>query len=994
MLGFFYSQSEYSLLDNTIFLEDLVKKSKEYGYNFVALADNSMYGTFKFFKLCYENDIKPVIGLKAFIESDIDLKTEILLYAKNNEGYKNLLKISTIINTSKDGFITFSELAPLKKNIIAISSGENNIINKYIMLGQYSEALNQARLYKNYFEDFYLGLQLQNISGEESANYLMDISSKEGIVLLPISKTSYLNKEDYLIYEYLKKIDNKKAPIGNFYLKKKEELIKEFENYPFVFANLDEVINNIDVRITKVKNSFPKFSTPDNISSNEYLKNLAYLGLKKRLNNDFKKLSIYQKRLNYELSVIDKMGFSDFFLIVYDFVKYAKKKGYNVGPGRGSAAGSLVSYCVGITNVDPIKYNLLFERFLNPERITMPDIDVDFPDDKREDVIKYVGEKYGNMHVCHISTFGRYQARMSIRDVARVMEMPNYRVDEVLKYIDSSLSIKENWKNESLILLSGDEQINNLLTIASKIEGLPKHTSTHAAGLILSSDPLTENVALDNGLNGLYQSQLEATDLEALGLLKIDFLGLKNLTIIRNVCDLIKDIDINKIPLDDSLTYELLSNAQTNGVFQLESEGIKKVLLKLKPSNIEDVIAVLALYRPGPMDQIDDYIRRKNGESFQYLHDDLKPILESTYGIIVYQEQIMQIASVFAGYSLGEADILRRAVSKKKHDVLENERLRFVNGALKKGYKESVGNLIYDYIVKFANYGFNRNHSVPYAIISYQMAYLKARYKKEFMSVLLTGVIGSQKQTEIYINECLSSNIKVYPPNINYSTNEYKVNRGILFPLSVIKNIGIQTSKKIIDERENGLFTSFYDFKRRVDLPESIYEILIYSGAFDCFKITKKEMIENISVNQSDITKYMDGIIKPDYQEYPLLQLMSFEKEAIGFNLNYTILTIYKDFMRINKILSIGEAVKLKANTNARVIGVIKNIKEINTKSKEQMAFLTISDGCTDNECVLFPKFYKNLKNLLYYDIICVFEISTQTRDGKIQFEILNIKGV
>lgn len=964
MIGFFFAQSEYSLLDNSIKLEKLIKTASEYNYPFIALADNLLGGTVKFFELCAKYDVKPVIGVRL---------TNILLYAKNGEGYKNILKISTIKETENE--LTNEILKKYNRGIIAIT------------YDIYDNVENKIKSYKDIYEDLFVGLQVQNQIGKKNIEDISIIAKKLKLLTLPINRTCYLNKDKKIVYEYLKKIDNKKSLNGDYYFKNKEELKDDFKNHMEVFDNTKKIIDLINFKIKKRQFSLPKYKTPNNIESPKYLYELCLMGLKKRLKGNMKVVNVYKERLTYELSVIGKMNFDDYFLIVWDFVKFAKNNKILVGPGRGSAAGSLVSYCLGITNVDPIKYNLVFERFLNPERISMPDIDLDFPDDKREEVIQYVANKYGKDHVCHIATFGRYQARMAIRDVARVMGLSSNKLAETIKHIKQFSSLEENLKNDNLLKLCEDDQIKELMKIALAIEGLPKHFSTHAAGIILSKEPLTNVIALNKGINDINQSQLEAVDLESLGLLKIDFLGLKNLTMIDKIASMIPNFDINNIPLDDYKTFLLLSNGDTNGVFQLESMGMRNVLRKLKPKVIEDVIAVLALYRPGPMAQIEDFIKRKNGEKFSYFHPDLENILKSTYGIIVYQEQIMKIASEFAGYTLGEADILRRAVSKKKEDVLINERKKFISKSTKKGYKKEEANEIYDYIVKFANYGFNRNHSVPYAIIAYQMAYLKANYQEFFMCVLLSSVIGSEESIRKYINEAREKRIIIQQPSINRSGLYFKVEaRKIRFPLTAIRNIGNKAAQKIIVERENGYFKDFDSFKRRIEPSNQLLEALIYSGALDEFLLSKKEMIEY--GDKSIFTKNLLGVIDKEKKEYLISELTIKEKEVLGFNLVYNPFLKYEKYMKEQNLLSIEFIDKLMVGKSIKVLGYFKKGKIIKTKTNEEMAFLTITNGQIEIECVIFPNVYEKLKKTLQYGIIYAVETTIELRNNNIQLVI------
>ncbi|PKK97453.1 MAG: DNA polymerase III subunit alpha, partial [Tenericutes bacterium HGW-Tenericutes-3] len=710
MFGVLYLQSSYSMLKNTIPLSSLVKEGKSGGYDFIALSDENLHGMLSLYQEAHENKIKPILGLKILVQTELD-ETGFLVYVKDEQGYQNLL---TIMRLRSEQNLNLESLILHQKGLIFVTSGADSLIDKSIIKQDYDSAKHWLLRFKKSFVDFYLGLCLDTFDMEmKVAPFIYQLSEQTNVMMLPIHQTSYLAKEDKEVYEALIKIEDEKNEVAvdaNYSLLNKKELIKMFADYPYVFGSLEKVVNSIsytwknpkfDMPIYKVEHGTPK----------EFLESLAKVGLKKRLtklpNADEK---VYQERLIYELSVINKMGFNHYFLIVYDFVKYAKTHDILVGPGRGSSAGSLVAYCLGITDVDPITYDLLFERFLNPERISMPDIDMDFPDNKRDEVLQYVKDKYGEHHVVSIVTFGTFALRSSIRDIARVMKIDPSRVKGIIQRV-----INDDVDQT-------DHEMVRLLNVAKKIEGLPRHTGTHAAGMILAEQDLSKYIPLQKGLYDFYQSQLEAKDLESLGLLKMDFLGIRNLGIIDDIVKIIeKDgekINILDLPLDDKKTYELLESSETSGLFQLESSGMRASLRKLKPNQFEDLIAILALYRPGPMDNIDEYIKRRNGKPYEFVHPKLEQILKPTYGIIIYQEQIIRIAHEFAGYSLAEADLLRRGISKKDKQILEEERQRFIQKCSLKNYDHEIAELIYDYIVKFADYGFNRSHSVAYALVS------------------------------------------------------------------------------------------------------------------------------------------------------------------------------------------------------------------------------------------------------------------------------------
>lgn len=971
MIGFFDCQSEYSFLNSMLRIDDMVDKASLYQYDFLALNDTNMHGAYKFYKKCISKSIKPIIGYKACVESLSRNTTELLVYAINLKGYQFLLKLA-----SNKKLLTIDDL---KSDDIMVVASLDNEIYQNLTNQLFEEAKNVIKTYKNTFKYFYIGL-------EPIYKDIIDLAKQFNVKLVPVNKTLYLDYKDLEAFNYYRAISSLKIEndMIDYSLPNKDDLKLKYELYSEVFSNLDEMVGKISFEIPKVSRTLPKYNTPNNLSSKDYLKELCYMGLKKRLNG--KIIKEYIDRLEMELNVISNMKYDDYFLIVWDYVKYAKTHDILVGPGRGSAAGSLVAYVLGITNVDPIKYNLLFERFLNKERISMPDIDIDFPDDKRSEVIKYVVEKYGLNHVCHIVTFSCFQGKMAIRDIARILKMDNVIVNEIIKKVNYDTSLRELIETPYFIKIREDSKIDKLLVISSKLEGLPRQTGTHAAGMILSSDDLTCYTAVEMGIDDCYMSEYEASDLEDLGLLKMDFLGIKNLSLIYDVLKMIKkdepNFDINKIPLDDPKTFKLLSSADTLGVFQLESDGMRKFLLKLKPNDIEDVIALLALYRPGPMDQIDTYISRKNNEPFQYFSNDLIDILKPTYGIIVYQEQIMQIASKYANYTLGEADILRRAVSKKKLGVLQAQREKFVKKAISNNHLENDANNIYDYIVKFADYGFNRSHSVAYAILAYQMAYLKTNYAKYYMVELLSSVIGDEAKTIQYYKMCSNYNIKLECPNINKSINTFIYDKdSIILPFTAIKGIGNSVSSKIVQEREKGIFKDYDDFKLRcMDIisDKGLYS-LIYSSALDCFNMPKKQMISKGDINSSFDRHNPDLIIKND--EYELSELADFEKKCLGINIKYDIFVLYQSEIKRRGLIRLSE---IKDKRNPKFICYLKNYKVIKTKSGEEMAFFTLSDDKIDYECVIFTNLYKKLKNFIKYGIILCVSARFEERNNKL----------
>lgn len=922
MVGFLYGQSEYNLLSNAIHLNDYIEEAKKMGYTYLSITDPNLAGHKKFIKLCIENSISPLVGLEIKLED-----TTLLAYPYNNVGYKNLLHISSYIKIDD---IDIFGIKKYDEGIYFITT--SNSIDIY-------------EKYSNLLKEVYIGIFAKN----EYKN-IYEYGLNKNIFVLPLAKNLYL-KDDKEVYEVLSKIGGKTPEVGDNYLKSTLEIKENFKNYDKVFENLDVFLNNVKVDYSTTPMSLPVFNTPSGVTSSVYLKELATLGLKKRL-KDFKgDINLYFNRLNYELKVIDEMGYNDYILIVYDFIRYAKKNNILVGPGRGSGAGSLVNYAIGITSVDPIKYNLLFERFLNKERISMPDIDTDFPDDKRNAVIEYVKNLYGKNHVCSISAFGTFQTKSSLRDVAKVLKIDKSELDKVTSLFEN------NDIDEILSHLKKEDKSYQLLNISKKLENLPRHISTHAAGIILCKDDLFDIIPLDKGINDLYQSELEASDLEAMGLLKIDFLGIRNLNIIDNVISMIpkfNNINIYNIPLNETKVYDMLSSGDTLGVFQLESRGIKDFIVKLRPNRFEDLVALLALYRPGPMDNIDEYIRRKHGTMFSYIHPDLEPILKETYGIIVYQEQIMQIALKFAGYSLAQADILRRAVSKKKEDVLIFERKRFKESSMKKGYSEDVADKIYDDIVKFASYGFNKSHSVSYALLSYVMAYLKINYPLYFMKSILDNAIGDAKLTSSYITYARLKGIKILNPDINISMDKYIVaDNKIYMPFTSIKGIGNMVAGNIIDERQKGLYKSFIDFKKRVKVSEEQTLSLIYSCVFDSFGESKKSMVFFSSDKAMSLSRFLGEKVSID--EIEKSELRKKEYEFLGFNLKYN---IYKDIYLYSKQEHLNLIKNLKSPSFVRVAAYFYDFKEIRTKNGDLMFIGNISDGDSSIAVVIFPRNY------------------------------------
>lgn len=1000
-----YIQTEYSMLNSGIAIESLINKVTSLHIDSLAITDDLMHGAIKFYQACIKNNIKPIIGLRCkLIDNNV-----ILLYATSYIGYQNLMKLATIVATSEE--VTISQLQKHHLDLIAIlPSDENEVIKKY-KDHNYEAAINTLMTYKDiFFDNLYIGVDMQTTEMQQLAKDIIEFANNHQVQAVAIHKTLFLEQNDFEVYTTVKCIGLGLHHYAytekeiNAYFLSEDEACKLFSPFPELLENTIRISNRCHLEIPFGNYKLPKY---DIENSKQYLADLCKVGLNKRLLHQNVDVEKYKKRLLYELNIIEQMGFSDYFLIVYDYVKYAKTHDILVGPGRGSAPGSLVSYALGITDIDPIAYDLLFERFLNPERISMPDIDVDFPDDRRDEVIKYIGKRFGKMRVAHISTFGTFGPRMALRDIARIKNISTKKLEYILKYIPnyaSSISDIINSSDELKRMIASDEEIKTLFFLASKIEGLPRHLSTHAAGIIMADDDLVNYAPLQKGINDLYQTQYEASDLEALGLVKMDILGLKNLTIIKRVLEKIKkqsgqEINVRTLPLNDRNVYKMIACGNTDGIFQLESKGMRDVLIKLKTSSFMDIVHANALFRPGPMEMIPTFIARKfKKEPVTYLHPDLKEILEPTYGTIVFQEQIMLIAQKFAGYTLGMADILRRAVSKKDEKLLLSERKRFVQSAVKQGYPETLGNEIYDYIAKFANYGFNKSHSVAYAQIAYIMAYLKVHYFKFFMAELMANSIGSNRLLHSYINECKKNNVKVYPPHINKSSDQFEVNDGIYFSLLAINNLGNVVVDKIVNERKHQSFKTYEDFviRCRDFINKRIITNLVFAGAFDCFSLTKREMIETYEdiLERYDFAATLGNkivVTKKTYEEYPFDEISQMEKEALGFNLQYNLFIKYLDLKVKEKTIDLAN---LSPNINVKILFMIKSVKKIHTKKGDEMAFLEIYDDTNSCDAVLFPIIFEKYRHIIDVGSIYIGTGKVDLRNGKIQVILENVYSV
>lgn len=1026
--------SSYSLLMSTARIEDLVQHAKEQGFRAIALTDrNVMYGTIAFYKACLKASLKPIIGLTVMVqsESNEEVSYPLVLLAKNQQGFQNLLKISSTVQTTSPSGIPPKWLRGYGGGLIAITPGLKGEIEGFLANGSMEEAKRRAKDYLEIFtnENFYFGVQNHGLKKEAAINeQLLSLANELQVQVVATNEVHYLNREDAFAHECLLAIKNgeklqddarEQLPNDQYYLKSSQDMVELFSAIPDALENSIKIADECNVMIEMNKMKLPRFPVEDK-SAEELLEELCWEGFNNRYKSPTEKI---KQRLLYELDIIKKMRFADYFLIVWDFMKFARENGILTGPGRGSAAGSMVAYVLYITDVDPIDHHLLFERFLNPERISMPDIDIDFPDHRRDEVIEYVGQKYGKLHVAQIITFGTLAAKAVMRDLGRVFGLDTSELDQVSRLIPSrpgttlKNAVVESEELRKLIQESTVHQ--RLFEVATKLEGLPRHTSTHAAGVVLSEQPLVESVPIQAGHNDIYLTQYAMEHLEEIGLLKMDFLGLRNLSLMESILDSIRRkagrrLEIKDIPLEDELTFELLSKGETTGVFQLESDGMRNVLRKLKPSHFEDIVAVNALYRPGPMENIPLYIERKHGlERIEYPHPDLEPILQNTYGVIVYQEQIMQIAAKMAGFSLGEADLLRRAVSKKKKSILIKEREHFVQGALRKGYDQNTANTIYDLIVKFANYGFNRSHAVAYSMIAYQLAYLKAHYPEYFMAALLSSVSGNEGKVVQYVREMKEMGLKLLPPSINSSGYSFLVEKeGIRYSLAAIKGVGIAALKEIFQARKNKKFQDLFDFCLRVSqraVNRKVLEALVHSGSFDEFGEDRSVLLASIDVAiehaQLVNPDELDGadlfadddefFIKPKYMEAEPIRIedkLRFEKEVLGLYLSDHPVTIYENYRDALQIKELFAALSDKKTT--RVLVHISEIKKIRTKKGEAMAFLTISDQSGEMDAVVFPNPYKRLMVLLQTGNILLMEGKMEVRNGKTQFIIQNAEDI
>ncbi len=1012
-----HNHTEYSLLDGAVSIQDLVNNARELDMPAVAITDHGvLYGIIDFYRKAKKAGIKPILGCEVYLTPNSHQKKDsrelyhLVLLVKNKKGYHNLIKL--VSKAWLDGFyykprIDADLLYEHREGLIGLSACIQGEIPQKILNNQKESAKKLIKKYQSILgkNNFYLELQDHNLRQEKQVNsILLKISNQMKVPTVITNDVHYLYQEDADFHDILLALQTGKTVNDEdrmsfqgeqFYFKNYREMKELFPEVESAYRNTVKIAERCNLDL-----DFDKFYLPDypdleeNQSSAQLLRNKCKKGMKaKNLDNN----SEAQKRLNYELEIIEEMGYVTYFLIVHDFVVYAEKKKIRVGPGRGSAAGSFVSFLLGITKINPLKYDLIFERFLNPERVTMPDIDIDF-DERRDEIIEYVKKRYGREKVAQIGTFGTMAARGAVRDVGRVLEIPYKKADKIAKMIPGSHGItldKALEENENLTkIYEEDEEVKNLIDYAREVEGMPRHISTHAAGVIIGPRKLTEFVPLQYQDETII-TQLPMEELEDLGLLKMDFLGLRNLTIIDKTVELVakrydQEIDIEGIPLNDKKVYQMLQQGKTQGVFQMESYLFQDLNQRLKPEEFEDIIALLALGRPGPLSSglVDDYIKSRHGEKEpEYLHPSLKPILKDTYGMILYQEQVMRIASELADYSLGEADILRRGMGKKKKKLLARERKRFVKGAVNKGIEEETAHEIFDQMEYFAGYGFNKSHSAAYALLAYQTAYLKVNYPSEFMAAVLSTVMNNLDKVSQYIRECKEMGIEILPPDINESDYEFKTNANgeIRFGLKAIKHVGKSAIESIINNRKKRLYQSPADFLERVNLSKvntKTVEALIKAGALDNFAparsqlLIKFEDLYNKISSRKDRTEgqtsffdlfseekefFQYEIDYPDIEELDINDKLQQEKEYLGIYVSGHPLEVY-DY-KIKKFVNIDceKAVKIKSEKNFIFAGIVVENKEIITKRDNKMSFLTVEDWSGNLEVVVFPDLYNKI---------------------------------
>ena len=1000
-----FVRSCYTLLDSTIRIPELVLTAKKYGYQSVALTDHHvMHGVARFLHECKKEGIHPIIGLEVDVFYH-EQKVPFLLLAKNNKGYSNLMKLSSMLCDGRE-YATYEELLQYCEHNFLIVYGEGGYFDAELISEDRTGITQKLVQMKSELPSFDIAISYEETSLWRSKNAVLKALAKaQGIQTVAVNKIYYLGQKDYETLKVLSAIkqgttvhDKNVTPITGRYFLSIPEMEQIYDTDDLRRA--DEIASECHCDGNLEKTGIPVYPLKDGITAEQYLPQLCLAGLKKRLNGDLK--PAYVERLKHELQVIHQMGFEDYFLIVYDFIRYGRQKGIYIGPGRGSAAGSLVAYCLGITMVDPLQYNLLFERFLNAERVSMPDIDTDIPDIHRQEIIDYVYQKYGEQHIANIITFDTLAARAVLRDVGKAMDISKREIDMIVGLIPQTPKItleKAYEQKEKLrVLLNASPQLMAYFNMAKRIEGLPKNKSIHAAGIVMSGKPIEEIVPTIQMAEGMKTTQFVGNYLEERGLIKMDFLGLKNLTTIDEIVQMIHknnpDFHILSIPLNDTKTYRLFAQADTIGVFQFESDGMRNLLRKMKPTCFEDIIAALALFRPGPKDQINVYLEgRKNPSSVVYPSKELEPILKETYGVTIYQEQVMLMAQIAAKFSLVKADILRKAISKKNEDELAGLRLEYVRGCKENGYSDEIASDLFDLAEKFAGYGFNKSHAVAYGLVAYQLAYLKANYPLEFYTSILNSVIGDSTKSAIYITECRRKHIFIEAPDVNRSTDIYYHNgKSIILPLSIIKDVGTLAARTILDERnKSGNFGDYFDFVARVVLRKinrTQLERLISAGALDDFDLGRTTMLNTLD----DAIKYAKLIqvpfgtqlsIDPQLVSKPVVirmkdsqeELSVNEKAALGFNLGE------QPIVHLRQKLGITYPPLAELNSNRglyRGFAYIQSARQIRTRKGDLMCFLKLTDETGESDMAVMPNLYAQYSQYLVKGVYIQFYAKIQ----------------
>ncbi|UFT98017.1 DNA polymerase III subunit alpha [Radiobacillus kanasensis] len=1015
----------YSLMKSTISIDHLVQAAMEKGYSALTITDEMvLHGVVPFYRACQKVGIKPIIGMVVFVQQD-EKREPCILLAKNNKGYEQLIQLSSMLQLNHHTELLFSELNLYTDHLIGILPWSNSSLHGFIeddlMEGMQDYLKKWTTLFRE--GNFYIGIPEARDEILQDMEVIRQHFTKS-IAYTAIRDVRYVNTEDEEAYVCLQAMkdgrkwhadSNRESSQQHF--ASHQEMIDRF---PGKWAKLLEEANRIaeacNVTIEFDQPLLPSYPVPNDTDAFTFLQNICFQAIETRYDQ---RLQEVKERLNYELSVIQKMNFSDYFLIVWDFIKYAKENGIMVGPGRGSAAGSLVAYLLSITDVDPLEHDLLFERFLNPERVTMPDIDIDFSDHRRDEVIQYVQGKYGAEHVAQIATFGTFAARSVIRELGKTMNMDAQDLAFVLKQLPSSSGSLIDAIQQSQELneyIQRNDLLRKLIQIARKLEGLPRHVSTHAAGVLISKSPLKKYVPLMAGHNEIALTQYAMNEVQQLGLLKMDFLGLRNLSLMERIVQSIQrnvnsNFRLEDIPYQDDQTFSLLQSGATNGIFQLESQGMQQVLSSLKPTEFEDVVAVNALYRPGPMEYIPTYVKRKHKqEPVTYPHPVLKSILEKTYGVLVYQEQIMQIAHQMAGFRLGQADLLRRAISKKDQAVMHEQKELFIRGCMEQGYESAIAEEIFTWIVRFANYGFNRSHAVAYSVISYQLAYLKAHYPAFFMAELLSSVSNQQEKVRVYIKEASELGIPTLPPSINKSYGRFIVDKGKLrVGFLTLKGIGHQVISEIIKGRKNGPYKHLFDFCMRVSLKvvtRPIIETLVMSGAFDETYANRASMLATIDQarEQAELFKefddqpsFFEGDVQLDgsyveVEDFSQIKKLEMEKEVLGIYLSSHPLTEYRNLLRTNGYITFRNARKLIGQKQLLGCAIIQEVKTIRTKRGESMAFVTLGDETDEMDGVVFPELYRNISKWLKEESMVFLKGKVEKRNERLQWVLEEIR--